>query len=191
MFKRTRDYAKDYQIVEKEGNKPGKVKKEVVYKGKYYSFNLTDSERLKMKGAYGALMLLAISLYGFMGLTGTGALGAGGAQAAFYVLLPYVIALLPLGMCVAKTIMLIFGPEKMEYGQYDKNVVMLKSYSIFLAVCGGVTLAGEIVYTFVTEGASLDISTSDGLFALLALIFILVASSFTKLQSTYKCTAIR
>ncbi len=190
MFKRTRDYAKDYDVVEKEGKRPGKVKKEVVYKGKYYSFRLTDAERLKMKGAYGVLMLLLISLYGFMGLTGSAALGAGGAQAAFYVLLPYVITLLPLGMCVAKTFMLIFGPEKMEYGQYDKNVVMLKSYSIFLAVSIGVTLVGEIIYTLVTKGQTLDISTPDGLFAMLALIFTGISVGFIKLQSTYKCVAI-
>ncbi len=191
MFKRTRDYAKDYDVVEKEGKKPGKVKKEVVYRGKYFSFKLSDGERLKMKGAYGALMLLSISVFGFMGLTGTGALGAGGTQAAFYVLLPYVITLLPLGMCVAKTVLLIFGPEKMEYGQYDKNVVMLKSYSIFLAASAGATLIGEIIYTLVTEGKRLDISTPDGLFALLALILCAIALCFVKLQSTYKCVETR
>lgn len=187
MFKRTRDYAKDYDVVEKEGRKPGKVRKEVVYRGRYFSFNLTYNERIRMKGAYGAAMLILMSVYGIMGVTGAQSLGANGAQASFYVLLPYVVALLPLGMCVAKTALLIFGPEKMEYAQYDKYVVMLKSYTVFMTISGCVILLGQIIYIMAEGGGSPDLTTPDGLFALVALIFAAISYGYLKLQSSYKC----
>ena len=100
MFQRTRDYAKDYE----------RIGSTVRYKGKYYHLTLEQPAQNRRKAAYVVSLALALALFIAIGFSGSPALGAqggaGGGATPLYVVLPYVILLLPLGMGLARAVLL-------------------------------------------------------------------------------------
>ena len=135
MFQRTRDYAKDYE----------KIGSTVHYKGKHYRFELEQPALNRRKAVYVLSLLAALALFVFVGLSKSPALGAG-APAPAYVILPYVGLLLPLGLGLARAILLAFKSRPMEYAEYDKYLVQQKGVLLSALVLNGVLLLGMLAY---------------------------------------------
>lgn len=135
MFQRTRDYAKDYE----------KIGSTVHYKGKHYRFELEQPALNRRKAVYVLSLVAALALFVFVGLSKSPALGAGG-PAPVYVILPYVGLLLPLGLGLARAMLLAFKSRPMEYAEYDKYLVQQKGVLLSALVLNGVLLLGMLVY---------------------------------------------
>ena len=135
MFQRTRDYAKDYE----------KIGSTVHYKGKHYRFELEQPALNRRKAVYVLSLIAALALFVFVGLSKSPALGAG-APAPAYVILPYVGLLLPLGLGLARAMLLAFKSRPMEYAEYDKYLVQQKGVLLSALVLNGVLLLGMLVY---------------------------------------------
>ena len=136
MFQRTRDYAKDYE----------KIGSTVHYKGKHYRFEIEQPALNRRKAVYVLSLFAALVLFVFIGVSKSPALGAGGGPAPVYVLIPYVGLLLPLGLGLARAVLLSFKSRPMEYAEYDKNLVQQKGVLLSALVLNGVLLLGMLAY---------------------------------------------
>ena len=136
MFQRTRDYAKDYE----------KIGSTVHYKGKHYRFQIEQPALNRRKAVYVFALLAAIVLFVLVGVSDSAALGAGGGPAPVYVLLPYVGLLLPLGLGLARAVLLAFKSRPLEYAEYDKNLVQQKGILLSALILNGILLLGMIVF---------------------------------------------
>ncbi len=138
MFKRTRDYAKDY---ERDG-------KSVRYTGKVYLLNLPKPQLNLKKSIYLISLFAAVALYVALGFSGSAALGGGGTPAAVYVVLPYVGLLLPLGLGLARAVLLVLHSKSLEFAEYDKYLVQQKGVFIGMLALSGCLSIGLLVYLF-------------------------------------------
>ncbi len=138
MFQRTRNYAKDYEHI-------GST---VHYRGKHYRFAMERPELTRRKTAYAALLLAALALFAAAGFSGAPALGAGGGQAPIYVMLPYVVLLLPLGLGLARAVMLALISRPLEFAEYDKYLVRQKAALLAALILGCATVAGMAAFSF-------------------------------------------
>jgi len=135
MFQRTRDYAKDYE----------KIGSTVHYKGKHYRFEIEQTALNRRKAVYVIALVAAFALFILIGLSKSPALGVGGPAPA-YVLLPYVVLLLPLGLGLARAVLLAFKSRPLEYAEYDKNLVQQKGVLLSALILNGLLLLGMIVF---------------------------------------------
>lgn len=138
MFQRTRDYAKDYE----------KIGSTVRYKGKHYRFTIEQPALSWRKAAYVLSLLFALLLFAASGVSDSPALGAGGGVGAIYVLLPYVILLLPLGLGFARALLAALKSAPMEYAEYDKYMVQQKAVLLFGLALSLILLIGELLFLF-------------------------------------------
>lgn len=138
MFQRTRDYAKDYERI---GNT-------LHYKGKHYRFEIEQPALNRRKAVYALSMVAALICYLLIGFSDSAALGAGGGPAPIYVLLPYVGLLLPLGLGVARALLLVFKSRPLEYAEYDKYLVQQKGVLVSALAAGGILLLGMVIFLF-------------------------------------------
>lgn len=136
MFQRTRDYAKDYE----------KIGSTVQYKGKHYRFTIEQPALNWRKAAYVLSLLFALLLFAAVGLSDSPALGAGGGAGVLYVLLPYVVLLLPLGLGFARALLTALKSAPMEYAEYDKYMVQQKTVLRVALILALVLLAGELAF---------------------------------------------
>jgi hypothetical protein len=136
MFERTRSYAKDYEHI---GNT-------VHYKGKHYRFTLNQPALNWRKAAYVLSLLAALALFVAIGFSGTAALGAGGGRTPAYVVLPYVVLLLPLGLGLARAVLLAFKSRPMEYAEYDKYLVQQKGVLLAALGLSGILFLGMVAF---------------------------------------------
>jgi hypothetical protein len=143
MFKRTRDYAKDYE----------RVGKSVRYTGKYYRFDMPKTEQNGRKAAYVLLLFGAVALYILAGLSGSAAFGGAGKPAAPYVVLPYVGLLLPLGLGLGRAGLLAMKKGPLEYAEYDRYLVQQKGVLIAALALGGCVFFGQTVYVLFGGGS--------------------------------------
>lgn len=137
MFQRTRAYADDYERI------GGTTR----YKGKHYRISMEQPARDLRKAAYALLLLCALGLFAAVGFSGSAALGAGGA-APVYVVLPYVLLLLPLGLGLARALLLAMKSQPMEYAEYDKYVVRQKAVLVAALTLNLVLLFGMLTFLF-------------------------------------------
>ncbi len=136
MFQRTRDYAKDYE----------KIGSTVHYRGKHYRFELEQPALNLRKAVYVLSLFAALVLFVFVGISDSPALGAGGGPAPAYVLIPYVGLLMPLGLGVARAVLLAFKSRPMEYAEYDKNLVQQKGVLLSALFLSGILLLGMLAF---------------------------------------------
>lgn len=136
MFKRTRDYAKDY---ERNGSA-------VRYIGKHYYFDMEQSALLWRKAGYLALLLAACAFFIAIGFSGSAALGAGGGRTPIYVVLPYVALLLPLGLGLARAVLLVLKSRLLEYAEYDKYIEQQKGVLLSALFVCGILLLGLLAF---------------------------------------------
>ena len=136
MFQRTRDYAKDYE----------KIGSTVHYKGKHYRFQIEQPTLNRRKAVYVLALVVAFVLFILIGVSDSAALGAGGGPAPAYVLIPYVGLLLPLGLGLARAVLLAIKSRPMEYAEYDKNLVQQKGVLLSALVLDCVLLLGMLAF---------------------------------------------
>jgi len=138
MLQHTRNYAKDYERTGKKG--------EVRYIGRHYRFSLEAAGLKRIKICYALLLFAALGLYAAVGVSGSAAFGGAGTPAAFYVALPYVALLLPLGLAFARMLLLVFLSRPLEYAEYDKYLVRQKGVFFFALALSGVLTVGLAVF---------------------------------------------
>lgn len=136
MFQRTRDYAKDYE----------RIGSTVRYKGKHYRLTMEQPAQNQRKAAYVFSLAVALALFVAIGFSGSPALGAGGKGTPLYVVLPYVLLLLPLGLGLARAVLLAFKSRPLEYAEYDKYLVQQKGVLLAALVLNGILLLSMIAF---------------------------------------------
>jgi hypothetical protein len=136
MFQRTRNYAKDYE----------KIGSTIRYKGKHFRFNMEQPALNWRKAAFLLLLLIALALFVLIGFSDSPALGAGGHASAIYVILPYALLLLPLGLGFARALLLAVKTVPLEYAEYDKYMVQQKPTLLAALGLSLVLLAGELAF---------------------------------------------
>lgn len=142
MFQRTRAYADDYE----------RIGSTVRYKGKYYRFTLDQPALNRRKAVYALSLLVALVLFVAIGFSGSPALGGGGLPTPAYVVLPYVVLLLPLGLGLARAVLLVFKTRPLEFAEYDKNLVQQKGILLVaLGLCAALLL-GLFLFLFFGNG---------------------------------------
>ena len=139
MFQRTRAYADDYE----------RIGSTVRYKGKHYRFTMEQPALNRRKTAYVLSLALAVALFVAIGFSGSPALGGGGQPTPAYVVLPYVVLMLPLGLGLARAVLLAFKTRPMEFAEYDKNLVQQKGILLTALILCGVVLLGLLLYLFI------------------------------------------
>jgi hypothetical protein len=138
MFQRTRDYAKDYE----------QIGSTVRYIGKHYRLTLEQPAQNRRKAAYVFSLIAAFVLFVAVGFSGSPALGAGGGATPMYVVLPYVVLLLPLGLGLARAVLLAAKSKPLEHAEFDKYMVQQKGVLLGSLVVCGLLILGELVFLF-------------------------------------------
>lgn len=136
MFQRTRDYAKDYE----------QIGSTVRYRGKYYRLNMEQPVLNRRKVVYAVLLLLSLVIFVLIGFSDSAALGAKGGAAPIYVLLPYVGLLLPLGLGLARAVLLALKSRPLEHAEYDKYIVQQKSVLLTALILCVILFLGMLVF---------------------------------------------
>ena len=136
MFQRTRNYAKDYE----------RIGSTVRYKGKHYHLTMEQPALNRRKALYVLLLLIALALFVAVGFSGSPALGAGGGTTPIYVVLPYVLLLLPLGLGLSRAVLLAFHSRPLEYAEYDKYLIQQKAVLLAALVLNGILFLGESAF---------------------------------------------
>lgn len=179
---KTDKYASYYTVIETLAPS-GKAKKQVIYKGIYYSFHLDDAAYKKLKIIYAAFAGIMLVCYLVIALINASSLGAGHTP-AFYTALPFVLLVFPVGMCAGKVFLFQFLPGRLEYPKYDKYVANLKTYSVILLALSLATFIGQLFYLTLSP----DTPASDLLFAALAAGLTFLSVCFLRMQHKYICT---
>lgn len=133
-------YYKDYRLVSKKLPN-GKVKQQAEYIGKYYICQLSETEFIKYKLYYLALVLCSST-----SVIGIGFLGNPGDRVA-YVSLPYVSLFLPIVYSLLGTIGFVFSGKKLEQASYDKTKTRIRRSTIWQIVLSSLAGLGNIMYT--------------------------------------------
>lgn len=118
----------------------GHVKKVLVYKGAYYSFNLSTKGLRILKAGY---LLLALTIYVVFYLFATN--GSQGAE-TFYSGIPGMLSIIPfiyLGMGV---FCLMFAKDKMTYRSYYASVKRITYSARASIILLGLCILGEILF---------------------------------------------
>jgi hypothetical protein len=177
MFQRTRDYAKDYERI---GNT-------VRYKGKHYRFTLEQPALNRRKARYVLLLVSALALFFAVGFSGSAALGAGGGPTPAYVVLPYVALLLPLGLGLARAVLLAVKSRPLEYAEYDKYLVRQKGALLSALLLSCVLLLAMIAFLLFGKASTEGQWTAIAQTALCAgCIFF----AFRQYHALFRCVAI-
>jgi hypothetical protein len=177
MFQRTRDYAKDYE----------RVGRTVQYTGKHYRFDIERGLLIRRKIIYLLSLAAALGVFIAIGLSGANAFGGVGKPAAAYVVLPYILLLLPLGLASARAFLLIIKKKPLEYAEYDKYLVRQRAVLISALVLCGCLAAGSLAF-LLFGGAS-------GLRDIVVLVESLlcggcILASFSQYHTLFNCIAI-
>ena len=136
MFQRTRAYADDYE----------RIGSTVRYKGKHYHLTMEQPALNRRKALYVLLLLIALALFVAVGFSGSPARGAGGGTTPIYVVLPYVLLLLPLVLGLSRAVLLAFHSRPLEYAEYDKYLIQQKAVLLAALVLNGILLLGMLAY---------------------------------------------
>lgn len=189
-----RKYLGDYKIVEEPKANGKGVRRRSVYTGKYWHYDMDDDAFRGLKWIYGGLSVIWIAAIVcgllFIKCTALGnARGGGGLNQAgiVYVMLPYVLQIVPAMIAAGKTVMLALAPRYMERFQYDDCVVRLRTWLVIGVAAAGATFVGELIAIifsaekFVLWGAVL--LALEAVLALLCWFFIRVYDRYRCVQT--------
>ncbi len=148
MFKR---FADDYET-QVTTDEAGHESKKAVYRGKYYTIDLTEPELVRFRKL--ALLLLAA-----MACTHVGAgFVANSGMYQFYVSLPYVLAFFPMLYLAAGILRLPREQRKFRRDEVGLSFDRMKTTSHSLLILLGIGGLGEIVYlAFISDGSQLGL----------------------------------
>ena len=108
-------------------------------------------------------------------------------QAVIYVILPYVLQLVPALMTSGKTVMLALSPRNMERFQYDDCVVRMRMWPVVGVAVAGAVFAGELIA--IIAGVEQYVYWGAGLMALEAAIALLCLF-YIRVYDRYPCVQI-
>lgn len=173
-------YTKDYETrVEMKGNKKVET---LIYKGKYYKFDISDAKFKRLKLVYILFSCLFFIAFVFIGLLNTN----GSRQ--FYIILPYLFTFLPIFYEIMGTIKLLKSESKLTFVEYDTSVSRIRRSTIGILVFSMTSVIGEIIYLMsnkITDISSLEYTFLSGV------LFLTISSFlFLQLQNKYKCSEI-
>lgn len=173
-------YFKHYEVVKTLKPDGVGIKKDLVYVGDYYKLQTPAKHmdnparyRRSIRIIYALFMTVFAILFVAMGMIDSGV------NTAFYVLLPYVIMIWPVTFIVVYGVEFIAQKRDLEQPVYDRCVGKMRSYTIFLAVLGGLSTVGEIVFLFIARRGTL---WQEILFAVLAAIVFILSLYFIYIQ---------
>lgn len=168
----SRKYVNDYEI-KVEGKK-----KVTVYRGEYYYIQADEKQIRKLKCQYSIVMatlLLIFALGGFIN---------NGGSRAFYVIMPYVVLMIPLFYMTLASIQFALMRERLQRIDFDAIVTRLKKTgAVVIGLCS-MTVIGEIVYLaiyFNTVNRGKEFLFLAAAFSIGILTFV-----FRKLQDQYQ-----
>ena len=141
-MKRKFRYSKDYEIHERESSRPGKYKKEIVYTGEYYTFNLSAKEKLRFQWISTVVYAFLSVVFGAIGV-----LNNDGSR-MFYVVMPYVFLFLPLFYGWMGIFRLFTLNQPMTRIECDHSVERMKKSTLGILVMSITSGLGEIIYLF-------------------------------------------
>ncbi len=171
-------YASYYEINEIL-NERGKRRQVLTYRGPSYCYDVDEATFRRIKLAYAAFAVGGAALYAWAALLGASSIGS---APAFYVVLPFVLLLLPLGMCAGKMVLFLFLSRKLEFPQYDRYVRRLHTWIVLCFAFSAATLLGQLVYLVLGNGGG-----RDALFAAAAALLAAAAALVLRLQKRYPC----
>lgn len=137
-----KNYGTDYKSVLATDDK-GKVVEKFIYTGDWFQMDEKARKKSRLPAILGGLLLAVV--YFAAGFTG----GASGSTA--YVVLPYVIGILPAAFLVSGAWGVFRAPEKMKREENDKSWQRLRRMSVFLAVCSGLTAIGQTIFLVLAD----------------------------------------
>lgn len=132
---------------------------EIIYTGKVYSY----SGSIPWKKELSALWLCG----GLPGVCVTvcGVLPASGMMNTFYVILPWLLSLIGAGSVIWALCRVTCHGEHLKEHVYNATAAALPVRAVFTAICGAVTMAGQIVKFTLDRGGETPVS--DACFLLL------------------------
>lgn len=173
-------YSKDYETHEETQGE--KTKKTLVYKGKYYKFDLSKEELKKMKIIYSIFCGLTVLSFLIVGAQNTEG------SRKFYIILPYIFTFLPIFYEIMGTIKLVTNKPKMTLVEYDTSVKRIRRSSIGILILSLSSSIGEIVFLIankITDIRSLEFRFLSGI-----LFMSLISFLFLQQQKKFKCVEI-
>jgi MFS family permease len=164
-----RKYADDYELVVKEDEK-GRLKKTAVYKGTY--FEVVQDERTLKKFKRNSLLLLAITLIGFL----LGGFINNQGMRMFYIAIPWAAAFLPLYFLAFGIIRLPVKKRKFRCDEIGLTFDRMKKASIALFILLSMVVVGEIIFLvgFAKEGLNLEYTYLVSQALTLIAVFIII-----------------
>ena len=174
MGKRERKYLGEYMVNPSATGPDNKV----IYVGKPYVF---DSSKERVKKAERLSFLFSVCAFV---LFAVGGIQNSAASFKGYVILPYVIAFLPLVFLISKTFSALGFENYITHKQYDITVKAQKPCAIAASVFVGVSLFADIVMYFFTE----NIKTGDIIFTVCAVLVIAYLAVVCSQNKHLTCT---
>ena len=115
---------------------------EYVYTGDYYVAVAEGKDPVKiMRG------ILGLAAAAFAALAGAGCLSTCTASGAFYVTIPYVVAVVLCAVCSYDAATILHERCRLTAHSYEKSAQRVKGFLMVAAVCAFVAAAGHIVHT--------------------------------------------
>ena len=115
---------------------------EYIYEGKWLRFLGTEEELKKKRN-----LLYILTIFGFIISLISGILPVPGALDKAYIILPYCLEIILLGMGVYKEIRLFKCGLKIKEHVYEKTYMEFKSIFIVALIGSSISLIGEIIYS--------------------------------------------
>ncbi len=160
----------------------GKRRRAHLYTGRYYRYPVDAATFKKIKIVHAVFAAFCALVYACAAVFSGPSLGVGGAPAV-YVAMPFVLLLLPIGMCLGKCAMFLTLPQRLEFPQFDRYVTALKAWVVLLIAFGAAALVGQIVYLILAGASAREIA-----FACLLAALTAAGALFLRFQGKYKCT---
>lgn len=176
-------FKSDYVVTEitKRGFRGTKQKKELIYKGNYYSIKSETIKIRHLKWTFFILVCMIAAIF-----LGIGVLNNEGSR-KLYVILPYVFMFLPIFYGFIGTFKLLHANLKMTHIEYEHTVERIKKSSLSLIIIAITTMIGQIIFLIrnhVTNVRSLDYAFLSGvlMIGLLALILLQLQSKYEVIE---------
>jgi hypothetical protein len=151
MGRMNKNYKDDYETI--YINEEGKEKRLTIYRGPYFEVDLDQRGLTRFRRNNLLLLILIVILHltaGFVNNRG---------MYQFYIALPYVIALLPLWNIMSAITNIPKWKDKYRRDEVEPSFDRMGAFSIWLLVCFGVILLGEILFVLFSGSVNLGSET--------------------------------
>ena len=158
----SKKYLSDYRIDEKPDPATGRVQREVVYQGEYYTFLLQDAALRKAKILFGALVLLCVAAL-ILALTANAPCAR-----RWYVSMPLVVMVFPLFFLAESCVIFYTAKEQVTREKKEKITGRATRCAALCAFFSLFSVAGHIVSMVLYKETAEDIRYLAGAAVILA-----------------------